>query len=741
MVDRGAAKRISGVAVIEREALLARLQENSDLPVVLVHAGAGFGKTTVAAQWAQHDPRPHALVRIARFLDDPAALARALIDALEAVGPGAGEIRGVVTGAEPDFSAFLLPALTRLAATRGTPYVLVVDDIHLLTRPECHEVLSALAEGVPVGSQLMLLSRVAPPPWVARVRAQGRVLDLGAADLAFDDEESSRLLEGLGSTLSGERTAELVTRAEGWPVGLYLMALSRAHRGDQGWPDVGVAPARSDQFVVDYLRAELLAGLAEPTRDFLRRTSILDELNASLCDAVVERRDSAAVLSDLSRQLSLVVALDGVGDRYRYHHLLADALRADLEGQEPWLVPELHTRASAWYQSHGDQDPAVRFATAAGDLERTGALVWAGVPGCIASGRPDRLGSWLGDLDDVQVRSDRWLTLAAAWLGLQTGDPDGMTRWILAAEAHAGPGWSTRIAGDEYTASLASIHITIGDFGLEGSIELCRGVQQGLPPESGFRASAFHNEGIALTLTRRFPEGQASLQQAERLGRALGVPVVEANALAWQGLLALLADDWALGAPLIARAGDLVRLHGLDRLATSATSVTAMALLEAARGDRDQARVTLGTARRLTSKVSQIAPWFAVAGPLVQARAAILLGDGALARALHSEARHHMIPDLADTLLADFLADTEALLRTLRADGVSAAALTAAELRVLQFLPSRLTFQQIGEHLFLSQTTIKTHAQSIYRKLGSSSRDGAVARAQSLGLVESPALD
>lgn len=738
MVDRGAARRISGVGVIERESLLARLHDNAEVPVVMVHAGAGFGKTTVASQWAQRDPRPHALVRIARFLDDPAALALAVIDALESVGPGAGEIRGVVTAAEPGFSAFLLPGVTRLAATRGGPFVLVVDDIQLLTRAECHEVLNAVAEGVPDGSQLVLLSRVAPPPWVARIRAEGRLLDLGAGDLAFDDEESRRLLQSLGATLSGEQVAELVSRAEGWPVGLYLMALSLQRRGDRGWPEASVAPAGSDLFVVDYLRAEVLAGLAEPTRDFLRRTSILDELNGRLCDAVLDRRDSAAVLSGLSRQLPLVVALDDVGHRYRYHHLLADALRADLQGQEPWRVPGLHLRASGWFESHGDQDPAIRHAKAAGDLERTGALVWAGVPGCIASGRPDRLGSWLADLDDLQIRSDRWLTLAAAWLGLQTGDPDRMTRWILAAEAHAGPGWRTRIAGDEYVASLASIHITIGDFGLEGSIELCRGVQRGLPPESGFRAAAFHNEGMALTLTRRFPEGQASLQQAERLGRALGVPVIEANALAWQGLLGLLADDWALGAPLIARAGDLIRLHRLDRLATSATSVTALALLQAARGSKDQARVTLGTARRLTSQVSQIAPWFAVAGPLVQARAAILLGDGALARTLYSEAKDHMSPDLADTLLSDFLADTEAMLRTLQADGVSAAALTAAELRVLQFLPSRMTFQQIGEHLFLSQTTIKTHAQAIYRKLGVSSRDEAVARAQSLGLVESP---
>jgi LuxR family transcriptional regulator, maltose regulon positive regulatory protein len=741
VVDDGASKMTRGVGVVEREALLARLQDSAGVPVVVVQAGAGFGKTTLASQWAHRDPRPHQLVRIAPFLDDPAAFAHTLVDAFESIGPAAGETRAAVTGAEPGFSALLLPAMTRLAASRGRDFVLVIDDIQLLTRRECLALLQAVAGGVPDGSQVALLSRLEPPAWLARTRAEGRLLELGAADLAFDDAESRRLLGGLGASLSVDQTAELVTRAEGWPVGLYLMALSLQTRGERTWTDTSMAPSGSDRFVVDYLRAEVLAGLSRRTRDFLRRTSILDELDASVCDAVMGRHDSAAVLSGLSRQLALVVALDNQGHRFRYHHLLADALRADLEGQEPWLVPELHLRASGWYESRGDRDPAIRHAKAAGDLARTGTLVWAGVPGCISTGRTDRLASWLADLDDVQVRSDPWLTLAAAWLGLQTGEPARMTRWILAAEAHAGRDWTARIATDEYAACLAAIHVVVGDFGLEGSIELCRGAQRGLPRDSGVRAAAFLNEGVALTLTRRFQEGMASLQQAERLGQALGVPIIEANALAWQGVLAVLTDDWAHGAPLIARAGELVRRHRLERLATSATSVTALALLQAARGDKGQARITLGTARRLTSQVSQIAPWFAVAGPLVQARAAILLGDGALARTLCSEARNHMSPELGGTLLSDFLADTETMLRTLQAEGVSAAALTAAELRVLQFLPSRLTFQQIGEHLFLSQTTIKTHAQAIYRKLGTSSRDEAVTRAQSLGLVESPPLD
>lgn len=736
-MDRGVDGRVNDARVVQREALLTRLLDKADVPVVVVHAGAGFGKSTVAAQWARRDPRPHVMVRIARFHDEPAALALAIIDSLEGVGPGVGEIRTVVTGAEPGFSALLLPALSGLAADRKTPLVVVVDDVQLLTRPECHEVLRAVADGLPQGSQFALLSRVEPPAWVARTRSQGRLLEIGASDLAFDEVESRCLLDSVVGTVSTEQADSLIERAEGWPVGLYLMTLSLQARRAGISQDAAFAPKGSDRFIVDYLRSEILAELPEHVREFLRRTSILDELTGPLCDAILDRRDSAAVLTRLSHELSLVVALDDGGHRYRYHHLLADALQADLDGQEPWLTPELHLRASVWFEAHGDQDSAIRHAKAAGDLERVGVLVWAGIPACIASGRPDRLVSWLADLDDLQIGSDRWLTLAAAWLGLQTGSPDRMTRWLIAAEGHAGADWTDRVSNDTYAASLAQLHVLVGDFGLEASMALCRGIQSGLPRDSAFRVAALHNEGVALTLTRRFELGRASLQEAERLARALGVPIIEANALAWRGVLALLADDWALGAPMIARAGELVRLHHLDRLATSVISVTALALLQAARGNKDEARVTLGTARRLTSQVTQIAPWFAVAGPLMQARVAMILGDGALARTLHSEALGHMNPDLADTLLSDFLADTEARLRTLQVDGLSGAAITPAELRVMQFLPSRLTFQQIGEHLFLSQHTVKSHAKSIYRKLGVVSRDEAVARAQSLGLVES----
>ncbi len=725
------------VAVVTRHSLLARLVAE-EVPVVVIHAGAGFGKTTLAAQWAERDPRPHVTVRVAPFLNDPASLALRLIEAFESIGPPVGELRDLATGVEPAFSALLLPSITQLAASRGQSYVLVVDDIQLLTHPDCHAVLAAIADGVPAGSQVALLSRLSPPAWVARVRAEGHLLELGPQDLAFEEDEGRSLVEDLVPGLPDAHVHDLLRRAEGWPVGLYLMVLAIQTRGRGGVEHLAASVGGADRFIVDYLRAEVLTGYDDDTRDFLRRTSILDDLLGPLCDAVLERNDSSAVLRRLADRMQLVVAIDPAGRHYRYHHLLADALRADLDGEEPWRAPDLHLRAAEWFEAHGDLDAAIRHAKAGGDLERAGALVWAGVPSCIASGRPDRLGSWLDDLDDEQVSANRWLSLAAAWLGLQTGDPDRMTRWLLVAEEHAGPDWRSAITDDTFAASLGAIHLTVWGGDLADVLELCDAVVAGMPPTSGFRVAALLNQGIALALTRRFQEGRSSLQQAERRGRALGVPVIEANALAWQGLLALLADDWTSAVPLIERTAELVEVHRLDRLTTSAHGVTIVALLHATQGRREQARVGLATARRLTLEARRIAPWFTVAGPLLQARTAILLGEGALARTLCVEARSHMNRDLSGTVLTDLLADTEAMLRTIQSEGIAASTITAAELRVLQFLPSRLTFQQIGEHLFLSQTTVKTHAMSIYRKLGATSRDDAVNRALALGLVESP---
>jgi LuxR family transcriptional regulator, maltose regulon positive regulatory protein len=720
---------------ISRARVLAEL-EMSPSPIVVVSAAAGSGKSTVARQWVEYTGRPSVTLALAPHLDDPAGLAVALIEAMEQLGPPAPDARAAATSTEPTFSSVLLPAMRRLAAAPTDPYVLVVDDLQLVTRPGCHRLLEALCSGIPEGSQAVLLTRSPTPTWLARSRAEARLAEVGPADLAFDEEEISLVLARRGIRVSEAQRSRILDRTEGWAVGVYLsaLAMSEGHVPVQGRLDT--IPTGADRFIHDYLASQLLDGLDPEHELFLTRSSVLDELSSALCDAVLERADSARILPALHERIQLVIALDDEGRAFRYHHLLADALRARLARDESELVPDLHRRAARWYAVHGDIDAAIRHARWSGDMAMTGALVFDGLAECIGTGHPDLLGRRLAGLSAPQVASDPLLALSAAWLAVMTADMDGWARWLALAEGHAGPEWRARASTDPFAAALAMMHALVAPSDLRDMVTLAGDALAGLPPDSPFRAPTAFLLGVGLTLLRDTTAGKAALLDAVELARALAVPTSEADALSWLGVIAALEGDREEATRCIERASALIRIHHLDRLGTAGHALTAESLLLAMRHDHERAATALAIARRRSAEIRAIAPWFAVCGPLVQARAAVLLGDGATARLLITEARQHMTPDLAASVAQDFLEATEELLRTLAVDGVSAAALTTAELRVLQFLPSHLTLRQIGEQLFLSHNTVKTHALSIYRKLGVTSRAQSVAVARTLGLLD-----
>jgi len=728
----------SSATSVPRTGLLARLSVGTDATVVVLSGPAGAGKTTTVQQWAELDVRPHHLVRLAPHLDGPAALADAVLTALEAIGPREPAARASVTGQEPTYSSVVLPGLATLAASRSTPYALVLDDVHLLHDPDCVRLMRTLADAVPPGSSFVLLSRESTPTWVARLRAAGRLLELTTDDLAFDADELEVLLASQGIGLHPADREAMLQRTEGWAVALYLETLalrqSRSPVPQQGGPRV----AGDLGFARDYIESEILDPLPRETREFLLRTSILDDIEPAACDAVLDRTDSAGMLDGLRRSTPLVTVIDAEGTTYRYHHLLHDTLRSVLgTTHDTATIAELHRRAAQWHDQRGDIDSAVRHSRLAGDVDATAALIWPHVVFSVASGRPDRLARWLDDLGPQVVTANRWLSIAAAWSALQSADRDRMRHWILRSETHAGRGWRDRVAVDDYAASLATLTAIEGQVSLREGAELSRGALEGLDPDDPWRAAAAFIGAVCLTLLRE-PEALPLLLEAQRLGRALGVHLLEADALSWRGMLSLLAGDVAGGVALISEATALVEEHNLERFVTSANAFTAQSLADSLRQERERATVALATARRLTVAGDGIAPWFHVCGRLVQARAALNLGDAALARLLLAEARSHMTADLSSSAAQDMLESTEEVLATSTSQSSSVVPLTAAEMRVLQFLPSHLTFPQIGEHLFLSANTVKTHALSIYRKLGATSRNEAVTRARAFGLVEAP---
>ena len=727
--------------LVVRERLFEALMADDRQTVVIISGPAGSGKTTLIRQWAAVDPRPRRVVALSPALAEPSSFARALVKAMESLGPPARKTRALTSATEPAFSTLLPPALTVLAGNRGAPYVLVIDDLHLLTDPVGHDLLAALVDGVPEGSQVVFLTREPAPMWAATARAHGRVCELGPEDLAFTVVEAIDLFTGMGLHVADHEVARATEHAEGWAVALYLDALAVRDKGAASRMTAVPIPLGSDRAILDFLRWQVLDPLDQETLQFLMRTSIVEELVPSLCDTLLERSDSARVLARLCESNRLVVELDPRGSRYRYHHLLSEALHARLTVLEPEIVPTLHLRASAWFEDHGDLDQAVSHAKAAGSSERVAELVWTGIGGCIGSGRPDRLQQWLAGLSDRQIAADRWLTLSAAWLALQIGDHDRRELWAVRAEGHAGPSWRDDLTRDDYAAALAVLVALIGRCTVDEMEELTTGAVRGLPPDSIFRPAAEFLTGVARMLRRDFLGSASVLADAQRHARALGVPLIEADAMSLLGMLTVMSGDVTGGAGLITESADLIDAHDLDRLATSAHTLTGLALAQTLLRDSPNASATLLRARLLTAQLTGIAPWFAVSGRSIQARTAALLGDGALARQLIGEARAAMTPDLAERHTADLLAEAEEALRSASVDGVSATVLTAAEIRVMQFLPSHLTFRQIGEHLFVSGNTVKTHALAIYRKLGVTSRNEAVTRARQLGMVEAPVRD
>ncbi|MFN8157030.1 MAG: AAA family ATPase [Candidatus Nanopelagicales bacterium] len=709
---------------VPRRALLRRLSR-SDATVVVVQGPAGAGKTTLLRQWADADARSQVTVALSARHDSPGVLAESLVATLSAVGPDEPDAAAVVTDDEPAFSSVVVPGMAELAGSREQPYVLVLDDVHLLSDRRSHALLRSLADGVPPGSVLVLAGRAATPAWTARLRAADQLLLVGPEALAFGDDEALALVEGYG--LPPAAAADLLRETDGWAVALHLAALARsADRsvGGAGSGDVGIS---------DFLRSEVLDRLPEAQRDLLVRSSIVEAPPAELCDAIVDRDDSAVLLRDVVRRTSLVAERDGV---FRAHHLLLEALRAErAESLTAGQTAELHRRAGRWFLAHGDPEAAVDHALRGDDLDTVATAVGQAVPESVGSGRSDRLARLLALVGDDRTAADPWLSLAAAWSCLQRGDIVGRDRWTMQAEEHAGRAWRQNVRTDPYAASLAALLALVGRDGVAATAQLCEDALEGLGPADPFRCPAYFLLGVCRIL-RDEPGGEEALEASRRCARSLGVPITEADALAFSGLLALWNDDNRTAIELIDEGARVVAgMHG-DRLATAAHPYTAYAVSLALQGRRAEASRALAQARRLTEQLSGLVPWFQVLGRLVQARTALLLGDIGLAAQLTTEARAASDADLLSTTIGEGLEEIEEMVREQSTSGVGVGTLTPAELRVLAYLPSHLTFPQIGERLFLSASTVKTHALSIYRKLGVGSRAAAVEKARSLGLVE-----
>jgi LuxR family maltose regulon positive regulatory protein len=388
--------------LLARPRLIHQLNRAAAHELVLVSTPAGFGKTTLLAEWATASERPVAWLSLDAGDNDPARFWRYVVSAVDRVHAGIGDrVLPLLSAPEqPTPEAVVTVLVNELAAHVGECW-LILDDYHVIESRPVHDSLALLLERLPPPAHAVLASRSDPPLPLARLRARGQLAELRAADLRFTPEEVTAVLREIwGLDLPEEGVAALEARTEGWVSGLQLAAL--ALRGAADPARLVQEFAGSHRYVLDYLTEEVLERQPDKVKAFLLETSVLERLTGPLCDAVTGRLDGQRMLEDLERANLFVVPLDEERRWYRYHHLFADLLRARLHPADPDRVPGLHRRAADWAEEHGLIEDAARHALAAGDDVWAARLVERSVDEVLRRGEGPRcgggcrccLGSW-----------------------------------------------------------------------------------------------------------------------------------------------------------------------------------------------------------------------------------------------------------------------------------------------------------------------------------------------------------
>jgi LuxR family maltose regulon positive regulatory protein len=530
--------------LVERRRLIERLDHGirSGHKLTLVSAPAGFGKSTLIANWIRQGNRPVAWLSLESSDNDPARFWSYFVAALQRIRPDIG--RAALTALDapqvPPIESMLTGLLNEIAST-DADWTLVLDDLHLIAEPAINDSLVFLLDHLPPHVHLILATR-ADPPWpLARLRVRGEMTELRAEDLRFTTDEVTAFLNAvMRLDLSARDIAALDARTEGWIAGLQLAALSMRGRGDAA----GFVQAftGSHRFVLDYLMEEVLDRQPDRVREFLAKTSILERLTGPLCDAVlgIENQDSQALLAEMERSNLLLIPLDDERRWYRYHHLFADLLSRRLSRRYPDQVPLLHRRASRWYEDKEMTAQAIGHALQAGDIDGTERLVARDALSMILHGELGTLTASLEKLPTDVLRCRPWLCVAYSWALVfadQLEQADALLQETEAVLAGGQAAFAQGQAGEQAirtTAHIVAIRAHLA--GLRGelarAIDLARTALELLPEDdAGTRAFVASHLGGLLGRSGDHTASALALKEAIAAGQAAGDLLSVLNAL------------------------------------------------------------------------------------------------------------------------------------------------------------------------------------------------------------------
>ncbi len=511
-------------AHVQRVELIQKLDKLREYKLALIVASAGYGKTSLVSEWIAQSPLKVAWFSIDAGDNDPVRFWDYVIAAIQTAHPDIGE-QSLTLLHEPQPLPIetILSTLINELSTRSDLLTVVLDDYHIIESSAIHDGLAFLVEHMPLQIRLIITTRTDPPLPLARMRVRSQLLELRSADLRFSPPQIATFFaDVMGLTLTTDEIKALDTRVEGWIAGLQLAGL--ALQGKRDTAEFIASFAGDHRYVLDYLGDEILDRLPDATQQFLLQTSILERLNADLCDTVTGARDSYSVLEHLERNHFFVVALDDKCQWYRYHRLFADFLYHRLKLKYPDRVKGLHQRASLWFERNGFQAEAISHALAAQDNERAAELV-QGIAELLIWRRAEHntLLGWLTALPDSVIQMYPRLYLYQAWVLQWTNQLSAAEQRIRDAEntvSHAVGSPDPLMAG-----MLAAVHSTLA--GLQQqfpeTLSLSRKALELLPEEAvSWRCMAAINLGVTCAYIGEIHEAVQVLSYAMELSQEIG---------------------------------------------------------------------------------------------------------------------------------------------------------------------------------------------------------------------------
>ncbi len=706
---------------VDRPRLVARMADEAQSRAVLLVAGpAGYGKSTLVAQWvACGRAGPVAWLQLGPADNDPTRLWADLAAALERVGcPVDGNVaESIGTSSSAVVTTHLIPRVIEALVHFG-PLTIVLEDCHVVRSAECNDQLGLLIEGLPAQAHVVMVSRSDPPMRLGRLRVEGRLAEIRTSDLSFTVQEAQLLLNTQGVHLSDVALRELHRLTEGWPAAVYLAALSLTGRES---PDDYVARlSGSNRYIADYLSEEVLSRQDPEVREFILSMSVFDRFDAALADYVTQTRSAARLLLHLERTNMLLIPLHGRG-WFRFHHLFGAFAQSALEIEHPERVTELHRRGALWFVARDDVEQAVHHTLAAGDLDRAAALVQKNWVSFFDAGRSSTVSGWLRAFQGTAADDGAPATVTAAWLAALTGDRPELQRREVALESMTGD----EPLPDGTRSAQSALMLIRGLFGYGGPSAMLADAQRAilLEPDTStpWHAVACAALGHASFVTGDVPTARARLGQAAR--SRVAPLTVRVLALGTLSLCEAEQGNTTASARLADQAMELATAHAMDGMPQVVFATTAHGASLAAAGRLAEAREILDDGLRARRRTPGLSPWPLIHHLIVTASVTAQTGDRCLADELLAEV-DELAPwtDESMSRTRGRIADVRQRFMRPAMKARVRETLTPREEEILHRLHGSQTLREIAADLYVSHNTVKTLTLSLYRKLGAHSR-------------------